>query len=1369
MANRFKKFKDGFDDDQISANDNKKKKRQRGRKDNNDQNELNEILAAADNKNRLEQASTTQGKGLEKDDMVSTKPLEQAITETTSQVSQEAEMVLDSKPNFDVEIEPIDAAVLEQNTDSIVGLETTTQEAIAKVTEIPSTTSPVESPIILEETIDVNINVIEKERRMEIDNFLKKIWSGISELYTLINLNEKVADQKLLDDYFDKVHNYYNLEYQGLKKKLGSREDIKKINISDLKRFLRDVSSDYKKLYKTLEKTEPNFIKPKEASSQAEKPTLSTKSPNNNEIVTSEKKLPTLQEWSLNRRNLIISLDEKAPPNLSDADYDLWYKENVEPKVIDWEEENPRPLTNPTIVNELEDANNNNLVDHNISPKLINQEVTKILPTPTEKPKSKIPPKKTQKNTPEKKPLTLKEWQNNRANYIKSLEKKAQMDPEDNSGRYAKWYKTTVEPKLEEWEKRNPKPGESPLTEADYEKMMAEAEKTAEPEITPTTSPEEDKDNENPQDQESPNSGIPPENVPPEIPEIEAGLNEPAPTENINIDDPDNILFNPEDISAEEPPIPPAERNTVIRNISNQGILREKISQEHPDLTDDQIIELAKNQADFVKANLVEKLIIKDNDKIKKIFNPEGKKLNQKELKQELLKNLLDKSSLDSQKKLKLLARQISEATGLSMEEAESCIANQEQHLRDQALTEINAGRTAGATAEEAEANAKAGRKKKIGWALAKSVAYIGGGALLTGATGGIGAIAALTGVRIIDRVITDRLQKRKVDAKFAEMKAQLESDPNNQDTFLKGFFAEVSVAQQKRISGEHNFDFEGFADINPDLLAGYEANEQEQIIKALEALQRIDEINYNRERDLLERLGDKIKKSDNRALQFMEGIATGFNKFMVKGGENTYERAVSAAMFGGAAIAAREMPMVRNLMLAMAGWKMGDFAGRMIWGNEKQEVGKVDDQDTAQDILDMMAVMEENKTSDKHKRLLLKAGTSMFFALTPMIVNQVLNNWPVSETRASETGVETPTTTETVKTSSETITPNEIVETPKVNPLTEAITEMKGVHGQESSHLWGLIDKKVDVMTDHLKGIEDIKTMAGSEGQMTHIIDNIKDQITKNPQDFGLLKGTDIDFLTSTDLEKISQNEHFNDLIAGMFKEGSFADQAQNLSAEAIRNIEANNDYYQDVASHLEGVKLDQEAYDAMDRMQNQGLSAEAAASALQKPSAGVAQSVIEQSGVIRSEDLADSIPAGTPETTTLSAFSENFQNDSTKQEWLRTLESMKDDNKHAVGKSLDAIFRKLGLTESYSDPNTANFIIKNPGYREGILSFEVPAPIEHQLADQIDSFHFSYDPSKHEIVGYVADETVILKNVKNVDESLKAVFNDLTKRVTR
>jgi hypothetical protein len=660
---------------------------------------------------------------------------------------------------------------------------------------------------------------------------------------------------------------------------------------------------------------------------------------------------------------------------------------------------------------------------------------------------------------------------------------------------------------------------------------------------------------------------------------------------------------------------------------------------------------------------------------------------------------------------------------------------------------------------------------------------------LLTGVTGGVGAITAITGARIVDRIITDRLQKRKVDAKFAEMKNQLETDEAGRDNFLKEFFAEVSVTQQNRIGDfsiakegllrKYSFDFESFTNSNPDLLAGYEDNEREEVMRALGALQEIDNINHNRETELSERVSDWIKERKTPGIAssyaYAEKVASGFNKFMVKGGENIYERSVSVAMLGGAAIAARELPFVRESLLALAGWKAGDFAGRMIWGTEKPELGKIDDVDTANDILlTLEEVMKNNRTSDKQKRLLVKAATATAFASAPFIANQIMEHWPQgNETKPPVA-----------------ITPEAPPVAPQVNPLEEAINEMKNVHGEKSPHLWGLIEAKTDAMMDHLKSNPDVVAIADSEGRMTHIIDNIKDQIAKNPQEFGLAKNFNINRMTPADLESISQNPHFNELFTNIFKEGSFAQQAEALSGEALRNIETSNAYYHDVATHLDGAKLDQATYDAIDRMREQGLPAEEAAQMIQQSNGTTLNHAVETATAIPvpepqaiGADITADTPTSenssidlqnitensdtTPEEATLSTFSENFQDDKTKHDWLNTLESMKDNNKHAITKSLDSIFHKLGLTENYSDPNSAIFSIKNANCDKGILSFEVPPPIDHQLADQTDTFHFSYDPAKHEMTGYVADESIVLKNIKNVDASIKTVFNNLMEKV--
>ena len=104
---------------------------------------------------------------------------------------------------------------------------------------------------------------------------------------------------------------------------------------------------------------------------------------------------------------------------------------------------------------------------------------------------------------------------------------------------------------------------------------------------------------------------------------------------------------------------------------------------------------------------------------------------------------------------------------------------------------------------------------------------------------------------------------------------------------------------------------------------------------------------------------------------------------------------------------------------------------------------------------------------------------------------------------------------------------------------------------------------------------------------------------------------------------------------------------------------------------------------------------------------------------------------------------------------------------NERGIGKSLDSIFRHFGVAKEYSAADAADFAVKNISYKGGELNFDVPPPINHLAAEQLGDMHFSFNAAKNEMMGYVGDESVSLKNIKNVDKGIKTIFTILTDKV--
>ncbi len=1332
-----------------------------------------------------------------------------AAQEKQQQAETAAAAVLELQPTEPIE-ESADAAIIEKNAEQVQGLVATTEERLADVTtSVESNPAPIEPtperpPMSVESEADL-ARMTDMQNRV---NTQFKTYAGI-----IRDLSQVDPKFKLGDAYRDFVANETRTTYDIL-----YRKNQGEVTAADAAREFEDILKRgeermriVRKIIETAKAPKPP-VPPLENSNVApipeaplpepllnsettaplttdtqihvvetpvnQQPPLTENQPNpapTEPRKTTEKKIMTLTEWENNRRAYISQLTQSAPVGEQEPGYQQWHHHVVDEKLFNWESRNPKPIgevptTTPTIDFErmVADA----------------EREAAGTTAPTNHETAPPPAPETIISAGEKEEIRL------RAAIVSAKIGEFNQLYEDN--------KDLINPRMRQ---------KLLDIKARFEERLKKATEKLKPnetlDILTVLQIEIEEDYEtynsimfvwhNQWEEQQANE-----------PAVESTV-EPAETPAPAVEETEPIVED----NATPPPIPKpkrkpkatkAENQPNIRNISNQTQLRELLAKtsrtEGRILTEDEIKATAAAQAEFVKSSKVEELIMKGSQTIKDIFSPEGKKtISQEALRKELLATLLDSKSLDHQTKQKLLANQLAKETGLTLEQAEDLISNQEERLRKLALIEINAGRLADVTtADEASTNIAAARKAK----LTKFGVYLGIGAgvgaaaLLTGATAGIGTVATIAGARVVDNFVTDRRQKKLVDAKYAKMRAALEADPDSREAFLKQFFTEAAITQQKRINGNRKFVFNDFIKDNDELLADVEVEKRADIIKSLSTLQKIDQKTFEKEMTAIEGLSDKIKRSDSRILKFPQKVTSAISGFMVKGGGNNYQRAFTAVLLGLGTIAAREMWITRVPMAMWTAERAFKAIGEKKWGNNDYEAMKITDNDTPESLALKLQTLKDSALSDKQKKDLLKYGgmitVGLAAALAPTIghvaMDYIHSHWgtPI------EAG--TPTSPNVAAAAVEQAHPTgaaaAVIEAPKVNPLADAIKEMRGVHGDKSPHLWGLIDKKVDTLINHLHA------PSISDGRETHIIDNIKDQIAKNPELFGLHKGANIDILTPADLEKISQNDHFNEVIGGMFNKESFAEQASNLSAEAVKHIEANNAFNQQVVEHLpKGIHLNQQAYDTMSQLHNQGLSADAAAHALQQSQeaaihAANATGHIPDNlpvGPLRTEHLmtgtggtsetlattgVEQVTAPTSEIFPLPTNVESYQDSATMSEWQKVTDLMANThNERGIGKSLDSIFRHFGVAKEYSAADAADFAVKNISYKGGELNFDVPPPINHLAAEQLGDMHFSFNAAKNEMMGYVGDESVSLKNIKNVDKGIKTIFTILTDKV--
>ncbi len=260
----------------------------------------------------------------------------------------------------------------------------------------------------------------------------------------------------------------------------------------------------------------------------------------------------------------------------------------------------------------------------------------------------------------------------------------------------------------------------------------------------------------------------------------------------------------------------------------------------------------------------------------------------------------------------------LADKTGLTPEAIKEIYQTQEQSLVAEAKAEINKN---------------TGTFKKIGIALGKSGIYVGAGVLSTTSTIaslGIGVgigIGIIAGARILDRLVTEGRLKKKLDIKVREIKASKTTE--DKVLITQHFAAAISLKKQMEISkvnleeGGHDRDviIDQYVDkyVDKHLPCQPIVHDSSDILKykdsisrALKGLDDIDRSNTRREEKINQvSFFDRIKKIEDKI-----------------SGTNVREKTVSTSVFIGLGIAARELPVIRQIMMAYAGYRVGALAG---------------------------------------------------------------------------------------------------------------------------------------------------------------------------------------------------------------------------------------------------------------------------------------------------------------------------------------------------------------------------------------------------------------------------------------------------------
>lgn len=591
--------------------------------------------------------------------------------------------------------------------------------------------------------------------------------------------------------------------------------------------------------------------------------------------------------------------------------------------------------------------------------------------------------------------------------------------------------------------------------------------------------------------------------------------------------------------------------------------------------------------------------------------------------------------------------------------------------------------------------------KKEIAIKVGKKIGIIGAIGLTSAAVStflppvSFAGLVVLGAYRVGSTYKENKAREKERDAIVAKNKEAAEKNPDEANAWLNVFFSDIAVEKQKQInevpwmgpkSGKLSEQF--FAS-NPEMLENYEEEEKESLIASLKALEEINELNNEREKNFLKKKLDSIIEDIPPEVQ-----------------------AVRIATSTAISIMVRTIPGVRHAFFALAGWRAGAVIGNLIHGKEAGGKIEVTLEDHADEVLQKLEELRKKREAGQklaNKKMYWRVGGILVGAFLGELIapNEAM---AVTEEASGvgappETGTGSGVSGPTVEASTERImkpgvpkydfegipgvasgmpgegtytapgggeageeilnqkvaevgmdrssggygqeTPRggsgggnnageaeNLTTAPGATPTTRGgIEEMTGKSGSEKM---SEVDGK---NARHLWGLIEGKVNAaigesygdikGSEGRMTYIVDAIKDRVAENPEEFGLPKGTNIDVLSKEQLLTLASSDEFDSQLAELLtdEDHGLIKAAESLDESAVRNIESNNEFYRQNVSRLDDSGgLGQADYDLMDKMKSE--AGQAAAQQTVTPATGVPEVGAE-------EITAQAVPEVTSELT--------------------------------------------------------------------------------------------------------------------------------------
>ncbi|OQX70876.1 hypothetical protein B6D52_03255 [Candidatus Parcubacteria bacterium 4484_255] len=368
---------------------------------------------------------------------------------------------------------------------------------------------------------------------------------------------------------------------------------------------------------------------------------------------------------------------------------------------------------------------------------------------------------------------------------------------------------------------------------------------------------------------------------------------------------------------------------------------------------------------------------VKLKEKVKFVNKENIKETYEKEIKS-LITLSYDKEDKAKNEEYKTKIDALSEQMGLPQEEIQKIIDTQKVNFEELVYQR-----------EKKKKSKKESKWKKIRRLLPKIAIY--GGAIGLGIlTGGAFAVAIGAGMgafRITETIFKGKKSRKAQDAAILESKKMLlgeidetdmsEAEKKEKDACLKTFYDNIfiglSLAKQNQIEnkekefselGKKIAEAEGEykpkdkkskeklqklyaerreahkAQIKKYLEAqGLEGEELDKRIKLSAQLVELEDNQNIMELDFAKRKAGKVSKIFNKLDKILSHPA--FLGGSRRGGSQTKEKLITASIFAVAGILARACPIVRNILMAYAGMKLGSAAANLFVSRENKELLK--------------------------------------------------------------------------------------------------------------------------------------------------------------------------------------------------------------------------------------------------------------------------------------------------------------------------------------------------------------------------------------------------------------------------------------------